>query len=80
MLGKKPFALALFCYSLLFGLEALAESTDVQAIRIQRQGLLNLISYIDQKPDIFNRSKLLPVLLNRSEKQTVLDVWGVYLD
>jgi hypothetical protein len=80
VLGKKPFALALLCYGLLFCHQALAESTDVQAVRIQRQGLLNLISYIDLRPEIFNRPKHIPMLLNRTEKQTVLDVWRLYLD
>jgi hypothetical protein len=80
VLGKKSFTLPLLCYSLLFCHQALAESTDVQAIRIQRQGLLNLISYIDQRPEIFNRPTHIPMLLNRTEKQRVLDVWRLYLD
>ena len=80
MLSKYPVALALFCYLLLFSLEVQAESTDVQAIRIQRQGLFNLVAYIDQQPEIFNRPERSIALLNRAEKQTVLNVWHLYLD
>ncbi|WP_320827512.1 YiiX/YebB-like N1pC/P60 family cysteine hydrolase [Reinekea sp.] len=80
MLSKYPLALALLGYLLLFSLEVQAESTDVQAIRIQRQGLVNLVAYIDQKPEIFNRPERSIALLNRTEKQTVLNVWHLYLD
>ncbi|WP_320823176.1 YiiX/YebB-like N1pC/P60 family cysteine hydrolase [Reinekea sp.] len=80
MLRKYRLALALLCYLLFFSLEIQAESIDVEAIRIQRQGLLNLVDYIDQRPEIFNRPDRAIMVLNRVEKQTVLNVWHLYLD
>jgi hypothetical protein len=55
-------------------------SQQIEAIEIQRQGLLNLMRYVDQTPDIFNRSQQSNLLLNRTEKEEILDVWVLYLD
>jgi len=82
-----PYFYALYRYFIiatcLVGLSSAALSSntkEIEAIQIQRQGLLNLIDYIDRTPEIFNRANDSNVLLNRMEKQEALDVWLLYLD
>lgn len=57
-----------------------ADELTVEAIQIQRQGLTNLIRYMDNHADIFNRANASHELLNLQQKQTVTDVWLQYLD
>jgi hypothetical protein len=52
----------------------------VEAVDIQRSGLHHLMSYIDSKPQIFNRGKNNTSILSRFERQQVLDLWVVYRD
>jgi len=60
-----PYFYALYRYFIiatcLVGLSSAALSSntkEIEAIQIQRQGLLNLIDYIDRTPEIFNRATL----------------------
>lgn len=55
-------------------------SAELEAIELQRQGLANLLVYMDGKPDLFARSTEQPLLLNREQKTQALNVWLLYLD
>lgn len=52
----------------------------LQAVQIQRAGLINLLAYIDARPEIFSRGKNNTNVLTRFERQQVKDLWVVYLD
>ena len=76
--------------SLLFvvALSPLASSSEpknepdsfLQAIQIQRSGLNNIMAYIDERPEIFNRPPKHTSILSRLERQQVKDLWILYLD
>jgi len=57
-----------------------ADQQTLDAIQLQRDGLFNVITYMDNSPDIFNRPADEILVLNRAQKETALDVWNLYLD
>ncbi len=59
---------------------ALASQIELEAIQIQRNGLLNTLSYMDRHSEIFNRHSNSPILLNRQQKETTVEIWHLYLD
>lgn len=59
---------------------ARATASDTDTILLQRQGLTNLIQYMDARPELFDRDTKKNRLLNRLERQKTLDVWTLYLD
>lgn len=68
----------LFCSALASG--AQANTRIVEAIGIQRDGLENLLKYMDSREDLFARDKSSNPLLNLDEKREALKVWVVFLD
>jgi len=54
---------------------------DVRALRVQRQGLRSVISYIETRPDIFPTERPKESrLLRREEKEIVWNTWQRFLD
>jgi hypothetical protein len=72
--------LALLLLALSAHSSASVQNTEIEAIELQRQGLLNLLTYMDSKPDLFARSPEETLLLNREQKTQALSVWLLYLD
>ena len=70
--------LVMICF-LLIG-QASADQKTLDAIQMQRQGLIHLIQFMDRTPEIFNREPDTDTLLNRQQKQVALDTWQLYLD
>ena len=57
-----------------------ADQQTLDAIKMQRTGLSNLITYMDNEPDIFDRPPEADLVFNREQKQKALDVWVLFLD
>ncbi|EAR07619.1 YiiX/YebB-like N1pC/P60 family cysteine hydrolase [Reinekea blandensis] len=67
--------------SLLAGGRAFATVQDPTGVILaQRSGLVHLLEYIDARPELFARESAERDLLNRTERQQVLEVWVLYLD
>lgn len=60
--------------------EAVAEQDPTDVVLAQRSGLIHVLDYMDARPELFARESADRDLLNRSERQQVLDVWIVFLD
>jgi hypothetical protein len=70
----------LIALSLFVGPMVHANNDPLEAIQLQRKGLINLISFVDRTPEIFARDSDANLLLNRMQKQEALDVWRLYID
>lgn len=76
-LGPKIWFLACLGW---FSSFAIADQNTIEAIQIQRQGLINLIQHMDQSPKIFDKFNNSQVMLSRDQKNDVLTIWALYLD
>jgi hypothetical protein len=75
----KASAIALF--TLILSVYSSAKPQQIiEAIQIQRNGLIHLISFMDSHEDIFARPDAYNELLNRAQKETAIEVWQLYLD
>lgn len=60
--------------------EGFADEFTLEAIDIQREGLGNLIQYVTNRDDLFERPQTQNPLLNLDQKTEALNVWVVFLD
>lgn len=79
-LTRLSFIATVLCSVALASLPTTESDAFMQAVQIQRTGLKNLLNYIDERPEIFDRPKKNTAILTRIERQQVKDLWVVYLD
>ena len=62
------------------GWSASSPEQQLQALKLQRNGLINLLAYMDAYPAIFNRPATANELLSGQQKQKIISLWGLFLD
>ncbi|MEI6083632.1 MAG: YiiX/YebB-like N1pC/P60 family cysteine hydrolase [Verrucomicrobiota bacterium] len=66
---------------LLFASTVQAETNDLQAVRIYRDGLRAVLSYVESRPDLFPAEKQKELrILRREDKEVVWNTWKIFLD
>jgi hypothetical protein len=63
------------------GLAKAATSEEVRTIRVARKGMIDVVSYMPTRPDIFPPGRLADKrLLSRDQRQIALQTWQAFLD
>lgn len=80
MTPMRQVVLLLLSFCLLLPKANAETSETTEAIVLQRDGLSHLIQYMDNHPELFARETGVTELLNRVQRQQILDVWSLYLN